>query len=63
MARATQKGGMCGMKHYGGRKRTTTRRTNHKHTKTCRHVRRGGKNSGHKKRKHTRRSRKHGGSI
>ena len=57
MARATRKGGKCGKKHYGGRKHTT-RRTKHKHTKTCKHARRGGKKSGHKKRKHTRRGRK-----
>jgi len=54
MAGCTRKGGM---KYYGGkRKRTTTRRTKHKHTKTCRHGRRGGKKSGHKKR--SRRGRK-----
>jgi hypothetical protein len=63
MARATRKGGMCGKKHYGGRKHAATRRTKHKHTKTCKHARRGAKKSGHKKRKHTRRGRKHGGSL
>lgn len=62
MAGCTRKGGK---KHAGGRwlpgggrKRTTTRRTKHKHTKTCKHARRGGKKSGHKKRKQTRRGRK-----
>lgn len=58
MAGCTRKGGK---KHYGGRKRTT-RRTKHKHTKTCRHGRRGAKRSGHKKRKHTR-GRKRGGGL
>jgi hypothetical protein len=60
--RATvRKGGMCGKKYAGGRKHVT-RRTKHKHTKMCRHVRRGAKKSEHKKRKHTRRERKmHGG--
>jgi len=52
------------MKHYGGRKRATTRRTKHKHTKTCKHARRGAKKSGHKKRKQTHRGRKMlGGNI
>lgn len=60
MSRATRKG----KKHSGGRKHAVTRRTKHKHTKTCKHARRGGKKSGHKKRKHTRRGRKiRGGSI
>jgi len=47
----------------GGRKHAATRRTKHKHTKTCKHARRGAKKSGHKKRKHTRRGRKHGGGF
>lgn len=58
MAGCTRKGGM---KHYGGRKRTTTRRHGRKPRKTVRRGRKGGMKSGHKKR--SRRGRKHGGGL